>query len=386
MTASLKVCIVSRAPFVGGAEVAAERLAVGLARDGHDAFVVVGYDNAVLARLRAAGVRSTSSPLPTSDRSKFWRYLAAVWRLRRLFTHERPDIIHSNDLPTHQIASDAARGLGIPVVCHHRFIYGGPAIDWLNRRGAARHLFVSDALMHDLCEASQVLAAQPRAVVYDGLELGAVPTSSDQLAARAALGLDASQVVVLFAGQFIERKGIAPLLQAWAGVPSAVARNAVLVLAGDDPAGQGGYRVAMEQLARDLGVDARTRFVGFQRDLAPWLAASDVAVVPSLLEPLGNATLEAMAAALPVIGSDVGGIPEMVRHAETGLLCPPNEPMALSEALARLIAAPQLRRQFGEAGRAKAEQQFSLAAHIRSVLAEYDVVRHATVPSGRPPR
>src|SRR5206468_2258265 len=108
---------------------------------------------------------------------------------------------------------------------------------------------------------------------------------------------------------------------------------------------RGAYRGAMERLAGQLGCPVR--FVGFQKNVGEWLLASDVAVVPSHVEPLGNATLEAMSYALPVIGGDVGGIPEMVLGGETGLLVPPQSPERLAEALARLIREPETRRQFG---------------------------------------
>ena len=79
----------------------------------------------------------------------------------------------------------------------------------------------------------------------------------------------------------------------------------------------------MQGLAAVLGCPAR--FVGFRKDVPDWLTAADLAVVPSHVEPLGNATLEAMACGLPVVGSEVGGIPEMVVHEETGLLVPPRD-------------------------------------------------------------
>ena len=97
----------------------------------------------------------------------------------------------------------------------------------------------------------------------------------------------------------------------------------------------------MESLARELKCPAR--FLGFQKDVNDWLLASDIAVVPSHSEPLGNATLEAMAVALPVIGSAVGGIPEMVVHEETGLLVPPHSPDQLAAAIGRLLCDPAAR-------------------------------------------
>jgi len=214
-------------------------------------------------------------------------------------------------------------------------------------------------------------------VVYDGLPLPPPPTPVARRRARERLGLPADRAVVTFAGQIIERKGVADLLQAWGLLSPPLRVASELLIIGDDVEGKGKYRVAMEGLARELGCPAR--FVGFQKDVATWLLASDVAVVPSHAEPLGNATLEAMALGLPVVGSAVGGIPEMIVHEETGLLAPPRAPEQLAAALARLFADPALRSRYGEAGRRRCETYFSLEAHTRAVLAEYRQVLRGTL-------
>jgi glycosyltransferase involved in cell wall biosynthesis len=125
----------------------------------------------------------------------------------------------------------------------------------------------------------------------------------------------------------------------------------------------------LEQLAESNGCPAR--FVGFQTNIGEWLLASDVAAVPSHVEPLGNATLEAMAHALPVIGGNVGGIPEMIVEGRTGLLIPPRDPASLATALERLLVDPAERSRMGTESRRRCEERFSLQAHVRAVVAEY---------------
>lgn len=374
----LKVALASWAPFVGGAEIAAERLAAGLQDAGHEVVVVVGTRGPVLERMERAGLRCLPSPMYFTDKWHWWRYRQARNALRRLFLAERPDVVHSNDLPTHQIVSDALRGSAIPEVCHHRWIFSGTAIDWLNKFGCPHHLFVSHALMEELCAASPRLRAASRSVVHDGLPLPPLPTDDSRRDARGRLGLPADKVLVTIAGQIIERKGVADLLHAWARLDGGVRGRAELLLVGDDVAGQGEYRRAMEALAGQLGCPCR--FAGFQKNVADWLLATDIAVVPSHAEPLGNATLEAMSHALPVLGCRVGGIPEMVVHEETGLLMPPRSPDELAAALARLITDAALRRRLGQQGRERCHEVFSLGAHVRAALREYGRV----LPAGRP--
>jgi glycosyltransferase involved in cell wall biosynthesis len=369
MKPRLRVCLASVAPFLGGAEVAAERLALGLQEAGHDVLVVLGSGGTLLDRMQLAGLKCVHRPMYSTDKWHPWRYIQARDRIRHLLRRHEPDVIHSNDLPTHQIISDAARGLGIPRICHHRFPFDGAALDWLNKYGAERHLFVSGALMDDLCRESDRLRESPRAVVHDGIPLPPRPDRDDRNWARARLGLPVDRTIAVFVGQVIEVKGVADLIRAWALLDAATAGRSELVIVGDDVRDGGRYRFEMEALARALGCPAR--LVGFQEDVWTWFRASDLAIVPSHVEPLGLVVLEAMACELPVIGCAVGGIKETVLPEETGLLIPPHSPEHLAAALARLLVDGATRHRFGERGRRRCEEHFSLQAHVGHVLDEY---------------
>jgi glycosyltransferase involved in cell wall biosynthesis len=240
-------------------------------------------------------------------------------------------------------------------------------------------VFVSQALLDELCGASRRLAAGSCSVVHDGLPMPAIPNEADRRAARGTLQLSQDKLLVLFAGQMIERKGVADLLNAWRLVRAKWADRAELVLVGDDLENDGSYRKQMESLARQLECGAR--FVGFQRNVPQWLAAADVCVVPSHAEPLGNATLEAMAHARPVIGCHVGGIPEMVDEGVTGLLVPPHDPTKLAEAISRLLQDENLRRRLGAAARGRCEERFSLKAHVDAVVAQYGLALKRREPA-----
>ena len=370
----MKVLLASWSPFMGGAEVAAERLARGLSEKGHDVVTLVGTDGEALQRMKELGVRCVHLPLQMTDKWRWWRYARVQRSLRRLLTHERPDLVHSNDLPTHQMVSQAAGRLGLPRICHHRWIFAGAAIDWLNKFDAEHHLFVSQALRDQLHRASPRLAARPGRVVYDGLLLPMLPSPKERIEARKQLGLPLEKTIVLFAGQIVPRKGVADLLQAWMLMDKGTRDQAELAIVGDDLEGQGEYRTEMQRLADELA--CRARFVGFQRNVPMWLTASDIAVVPSHAEPLGNATLEAMSYGLPVIGCSVGGIPEMVCDQETGRLVPAQQPPQLAVALHSLITDAGKRQQMGLKGRQRCDEKFSLNAHVDAVVDEYRSVVH----------
>jgi len=134
--------------------------------------------------------------------------------------------------------------------------------------------------------------------------------------------------------------------------------------------GTGALRGELEQQALEGGVDAR--FHGFVGDIRARLADADVLVQPSRADTLPLAVLEAMAGGLPVVGTRVGGIPELVLDGETGIVVPSEDPRALAAALDSLAASPERRRELGRRGRARAQESFSPERTTRRMVALYE--------------
>jgi len=160
---------------------------------------------------------------------------------------------------------------------------------------------------------------------------------------RNHLGLKEDGFIVAGMGRLVKGKGYEVLLKSLAEL--APSDRPTLLLAGD-----GGERQKLEDLATGLGIAQQVKFLGFQSDVRPILWASDIFVhVPTTFpEGTPNAILEAMAAGLPVIATPVGGIPEVVRDGENGLLVPPNDHKALAEAILKLRQNEALRVELGK--------------------------------------
>jgi glycosyltransferase involved in cell wall biosynthesis len=142
--------------------------------------------------------------------------------------------------------------------------------------------------------------------------------------------------------------------------------------------GRGPEEARLKALAEDLGTSTRIHFVGEQEDVAPFLHQMDLYVQPSVAAGMPNALLEAMAAGLPVVATAVGGTPEAVVEGETGLLVPPRNPMALADAMLKLLEDRRLAEAFGRAGRARVEADFGEKLMLQRVEALLDrlVERH----------
>jgi len=160
-----------------------------------------------------------------------------------------------------------------------------------------------------------------------------------------------SDITILFVGRCYPRqKGLEYLVKAIQLLPS---RHKVhLKIVGEDWGGLQNLRA----LARSLAVEEQVTFTGPlpRCEVIRAYGSADIFVLPSLFEPFGIVLLEAMAAGLPVVASRVGGIPNVVLDATTGLLVPPGDSRALAQALEQLIFDPLLRRRMGDAGRLKA--------------------------------
>jgi glycosyltransferase involved in cell wall biosynthesis len=133
-------------------------------------------------------------------------------------------------------------------------------------------------------------------------------------------------------------------------------RPSVLLIVGDGP-----LRVELEALGRGLGLDDRVRLLGDRQDVAQILRALDCFVLPSVGEGISNAILEAMATALPVVATRVGGNVELVEDGETGLLVEVGQPEALVRALECYLGDAGIARKHGAAARARVEREFGLA-------------------------
>jgi glycosyltransferase involved in cell wall biosynthesis len=156
-------------------------------------------------------------------------------------------------------------------------------------------------------------------------------------------------------------KGVENFLRAAARV-AAKFPEAHFVVAGDGP-----LRQELVALSEDLGLRERVRFLGFRSDASELMKSLDVLVVPSLTEGSPLATLEAMAAGVPVVASAVGGIPDQIRHDREGLLVPPGDAAAISDALLTLLRDPARASRLGEAARRRVASRFSHDTMVRRI-------------------
>jgi glycosyltransferase involved in cell wall biosynthesis len=180
--------------------------------------------------------------------------------------------------------------------------------------------------------------------------------------------------IVGVVGRLELEKGHPTLLEAWPHVLREVP-GAYLVIVGE-----GSRLDVLHEIAARIEILHRVVFTGRRDDIPAVTAALDVAVLPSYREAQGLTILEAMALSRPVVASNVGGIPEMIAHEQTGLLVPPHDPPALAAAIVRLLRDHQLADTLGRNGHDLIHDRFSIEVMVRAVSTLYDEGARAIRP------
>ncbi|MHB8504885.1 MAG: glycosyltransferase family 4 protein, partial [Acidimicrobiales bacterium] len=185
-------------------------------------------------------------------------------------------------------------------------------------------------------------------------------------------------LTVLSIGRLVQDKGYAVLLEAVAQARSAGCELR-LVLGGEGP-----ERPALGAMVGQLGLGGSVRFLGAvaQDRLVDLYRDADMFCLASFAEGLPIVLMEAMATGLPVVATSVAGIPELVRHGESGLLVPPGCAPALAAALIKLAADPELRRDLGTAARSVVEADFKLTRNVELLVSSFGDSWQPPVPAG----
>jgi glycosyltransferase involved in cell wall biosynthesis len=337
--------------------------------------IVAGQpDGRFVTRAREGGLETA----PVRMRSA-WD-LSAAARLTRLIRGEGVSVVHTHSSVDGWLGGLAARAARVPVVrTRHVSIPVrrgfNPVYTWL-----ADRVITSGEAIRRIILAAGVPAGRVVAIPA-GVDLDTLPfrTAPFRTGAPAALpNLRLSSPVIGCVAMFRGSKGHAHLLEAFAAV-RAIHPTATLLLVGD-----GIRRTWVEGLAREAGLAEHVVFTGFSDDVPALLAMMDCFVLASTrTEGVPQSLLQAFAAGVPVVASDIGGVPEVVADGVTGLLAKSGSAAALAAGIARVLSDTPGAVRRAEAARALVEERFSHAASISRLLQLYGELL-AAAPTLRP--
>jgi glycosyltransferase involved in cell wall biosynthesis len=297
----------------------------------------------------------------------------AAWiRLRRLLEESKPDILNTHSSLDSWLGSLAWQSLRArPMLVRTRHLSTRVKINWPTRwlyRNPAAIITTGEVTKGLLMERLGVPARRIFSIPT-GVELTEFVPQEKNPELLALIKIPPEAFIVGSVAVLRSWKGHLYLLEAFQKLIAAGVR-AYLLLVGEGP-----YRVVIEEKITQLGLEPWVRLAGFKDQVAPWFALMNVVVLASYAnEGVPQALLQALALAKPVVGTRVGGIPEVVLDAETGLLVPPRDHQALAAALDRLRTDPDLCRRLGRRGREVVVERFSLEQMAAEIEAVYEVL------------
>jgi glycosyltransferase involved in cell wall biosynthesis len=368
--------------FLGGTELNAVRTVEALARRSIRVNVLHFHaDGPLLDRLRATGqtvVHTPTAPLQSPQAA------VRAFALARTLTDLGTSVVHAQDLYSNVFSIVASRLLSRrPVITSRRWLYDVPRPGlipinaWAHRR--------STLVLPNSRRLTEVLTAEgvrrDRIVVHtnfvDDAALSGAGAPS-RAAWRSAVGVPVDAFVVGCVARLSAVKRHDVLLEAF-GLTRQAIPHAHLVLVGD-----GEQRGALEERARELGVAAHVSFLGALPHQPLAAALFDVCCLLSDNEGFPNALVEASAVGVPIVGTPVGGVPDVLIDEVTGLAVPVGDAAATAAALIRLGRDAELRARYGAAGRELVLQSFSESAAIDRLIGIYDAVRAGIAYTGAP--
>ena len=284
-------------------------------------------------------VRFARSPLKKEN-------IAAYKQLKQIIDGERFDLIHCHTPAASmmtRLAAKKARKNGTVVMysCHGFHFHNAskkrnwliyyPIEKWLSRYCD----YIVTINKEDYKRAQTFHAKNVRYIPSVGVDINKIKAVTiDKKAYQKELGIPDGGVMLLSIGELIERKNHETIIKALPLVPE----NIYYVICG-----KGVLREYLEELAKKLGVENRVIFLGFRQDIPQLCHAADISAFPSKIEGLGLAGIEAMAAGVPLVASNVHGILDYVIDGETGYACAPTDVKGFAKAIEKLALDEQLR-------------------------------------------
>ncbi len=335
-------------------------LARELARRGHGSVVAARQGEPLSARAAEAGLTVVDcSPFSEIDPR-------AAWRLRRALREHRIDVVHAHTAHAVAVAALATLGTGVPLIVARRVDFplrANAGTRWKYGR-AAKIIAISDAVARVL--AASGIAGDRIVVVPDGVDVDrdVKPATRETLA---SLGVAGDGPLIVQVAQLVGHKDPLNFVRAIDRV-RALVPGAQGLLVGDGP-----LRADVEREVHLLGLEPNVHLAGFRDDADALLAAADVACLSSREEGMGSVLLDALAFGRPVAATRAGGIPEVIIDGECGVLADVGNPVALGDAIVRLIRDDMLRDRVRANAKARANE-FSVERMTDRTIAVYESV------------
>ncbi|MEM2272887.1 MAG: glycosyltransferase family 4 protein [Candidatus Bathyarchaeia archaeon] len=300
-------------------------------------------------------------------------------RIADVSKHEKFDIIHAHDWLVAPASISSKHYLGAPLVSTIHSTEVGRAqglhspdsflIDgfewWLTYE--SKRIIVASYAMKSEVEEHFRLPSEKIEVIPNGIDISKYEINVDRNSVKRRLGIDPSERIVLFIGRLVPQKGVEYLIMAAPKIFDQHPEARIIIV------GNGWIKDNLWNLAYSTGYSHKITFLGFlsDQDTIELTLSSDVLVVPSVYEPFGIVALEGMAAGIPVVASNVGGLAEIIEHDRTGFLAYKESPDSIAWGVNKILSDPSYAHWLAQNAKKKVREAYSWEAVAKRTVEVY---------------
>ncbi|MBC8235804.1 glycosyltransferase [bacterium] len=316
--------------------------------------------------------RETNVPVKVI-KSNFHYDITLIFRLVRFMQHHKIDIVHTYLSLADIFGRFAAKIAGVPII-----ISGCRSANTQQKKISMYLMRIANKFTDIVISNSnagkefvintQKLKANKISVVYNGIDFEKYSKTINIDAKKREIGIESNNFVVGTVARLDPLKGVNYFLEAASKVAQSIP-NIVFIVVGEGP-----QRLKLEELSRRLGIVSKTIFTGYRKDVAELAQIFDVSVLSSVVEGMPNAIIESMALGKPVVASNVGGVPEIVKNGQNGILVPPGDVESLANAIIRLLLDKRLAYHLSQEAKQYVEKCYPIDLMVKKVENVYDAL------------
>jgi glycosyltransferase involved in cell wall biosynthesis len=301
------------------------------------------------------------------------RAFVLIWSIIRRY---KPHIVHTHTSKAGVLGRLAAWLARVPVIIHkpHGHVFYGHFSPSLSRfflhieRLLGRitdHIVALTPMEARDYLTLRVLTSDKISIIHSGVDVHRfIAGAKQRTRKRKELGIPADSMVIGYVGWLIPIKGVTHLVNAMVRVAEKYPKSILVLVGKGDEKGE--EEIKLKEQVENLRLNDKVYFLGWRSDVDEIMGCFDIFVLPSSNEGMGRVLVEAMAAGLPVVASRVGGIPDLIKDGQNGILVPPADAIALGNGIAALLEDKAKRKRMGQAG-TKMCRQYSTEAMVERI-------------------
>ena len=294
------------------------------------------------------------------------RICNTIRNLKNIIKKKQIDLIHSNQPRSNLFGAIAAKINNVPIVWHERCLERG-RFDSDNifsflpdsiicNSGAVRNRFTKEKI-----------DAKIRTII-NGVDLSEFDPESNGSVIRKEFNIDKDELVIGTVGRIDPEKGYECFLESARIILQDIEKVHFLVVG---EASNPSFQKSLYKISEEKGINKKTIFTGFRRDIPQLLASMDVVVLPSEIDACSRVLFESMAMQKPLVATNAGGTPEIVQDGITGMLVKPRDSSEMAKCILKLLHNKSLSEQYGKAGRKRVEDMFTIERNIKETESVY---------------